>query len=322
MRILKLLNKKFFLVIVIFFSWNCYAEEKPVDIWNIDKETVEKNSLKEKPDSKNNTKIINTDKTSVYDMQSKKKNISIKLDQNLNLNEVKLLGLYDPEEYDLDINMWTNSDGDQLKNIFSKLNKINFSDDATEIMNISVLTNSYYPNKNISESEFLKFKSDWLIKNSDIELIKEYLIKNQALDIQPELTRYFLDEHLSNFEIEKACEIFSENLNPINDKYLSKFEIYCLVKSNKKDEAQIVFDLKKELGFKDEYFEKKINFLFGYTDEADKTISQKNILDFHLAHLTNPNFEFEPKETTSKIIWRYLSSSIYYPLLKKLIQKI
>ena len=309
MRILKLLNKKFFLVIVIFFSWNCYAEEKPVDIWNIDKETVEKNSLKEKPDSKNNTKIINTDKTSVYDMQSKKKNISIKLDQNLNLNEVKLLGLYDPEEYDLDINMWTNSDGDQLKNIFSKLNKINFSDDATEIMNISVLTNSYYPNKNISESEFLKFKSDWLIKNSDIELIKEYLIKNQALDIQPELTRYFLDEHLSNFEIEKACEIFSENLNPINDKYLSKFEIYCLVKSNKKDEAQIVFDLKKELGFKDEYFEKKINFLFGYTDEADKTISQKNILDFHLAHLTNPNFEFEPKETTSKIIWRYLSSS-------------
>ena len=73
MRILKLLNKKFFLVIVIFFSWNCYAEEKPVDIWNIDKETVEKNSLKEKPDSKNNTKIINTDKTSVYDMQSKKK---------------------------------------------------------------------------------------------------------------------------------------------------------------------------------------------------------------------------------------------------------
>ena len=220
-----------------------------------------------------------------------------------------MLGLYDPEEYDLDINMWTNSDGDQLKNIFSKLNKINFSDDATEIMNISVLTNSYYPNKNISESEFLKFKSDWLIKNSDIELIKEYLIKNQALDIQPELTRYFLDEHLSNFEIEKACEIFSENLNPINDKYLSKFEIYCLVKSNKKDEAQIVFDLKKELGFKDEYFEKKINFLFGYTDEADKTISQKNILDFHLAHLTNPNFEFEPKETTSKIIWRYLSSS-------------
>ena len=59
-------------------------------------------------------------------MQSKKKIESIELDENLNLNEIKLLGLYDPEEFDLDINMWIHSDGDQLKNIFSKLFKINF----------------------------------------------------------------------------------------------------------------------------------------------------------------------------------------------------
>ena len=43
--------------------------------------------------------------------------------------------------------------------------------------------------------------------------------------------------------------------------------------------------------------------------EIDETISEKNILDFHLAHITNPKFSFEPKETTSKIIWKYLSSS-------------
>jgi hypothetical protein len=188
------------------------------------------------------------------------------------------------------------------------LNKINFSDDAAEIMNISILTNAYYPKNNISENEFLRFKSDWLIQNSDFDLIKEYLIKNQALDLQPELTRYFLDEYLSSYEVEKACEIFSNNFSPINDEYLSKFQIYCLIISNKKDEAQIIFDLKKELGFKDEYFEKKISYLFGYTDEIDKTISEKNILNFHLAHITNPNFKFEPKETTSKIIWKYLSS--------------
>ena len=98
-------------------------------------------------------------------------------------------------------------------------------------------------------------------------------------------------------------------MTPITDKYLSKFEIYCLIKSDKKDDAQIKFDLKKELGFKDSYFEKKINYLFGYTDQPDKTISEKSILNFHLAHITNPNFEFEPKESTNKIIWRYLSSS-------------
>ena len=304
MRILKLLNNKFFLTIFILFSFYSYAEEEPVDIWNIDKENIEQNSLKKTTDNQ-----INTNEISIYEMQSKKKVENIKLDQNLNLNEIKLLGLYDPEEFDLDLNMWINSDGDQLKNIFSKLYKINFSEDAKEIMNISVLTNSYYPKKNISKNEFLKFKSDWLIKNSDFDLIKEYLIKNQALDLQPEITKYYINEYLSNYEIKRACDIFSENLNPINDEYLSKFEIYCLIKSNKNNEAQIIFDLKKELGFKDPYFEKKINILFGYSDEIDENISEKTILDFHLAHITNPNFEFEPNETTSKIIWKYLSSS-------------
>ena len=304
MRILKLLNNKFFLTIFILFSFYSYAEEEPVDIWNIDKENIEQNSLKETADNQ-----INTNEISIYEMQSKKKVENIKLDQNLSLNEIKLLGLYDPEEFDLDLNMWINSDGDQLKNIFSKLYKINFSEDAKEIVNISVLTNSYYPKKNISKNEFLKFKSDWLIKNSDFDLIKEYLIKNQALDLQPEITKYYINEYLSNYEIKKACDIFSENLNPINDEYLSKFEIYCLIKSNKNNEAQILFDLKKELGFKDLYFEKKINILFGYSNEIDESISEKTIFDFHLAHITNPNFEFEPNETTNKIIWKYLSSS-------------
>jgi len=309
MRILRLLNKKYLSIIFILLSTSGYTEEKPVDIWNIDKKNIEENTKDINVNEETNPTEEKITESSIYNMQTQKQVETIKLESNLNSNEVKLLGLYDPEEYDLDIDMWINSDGDQLKNIFSKLNKIKFSDDAIEIMNISVLTNAYYPKINISNKEFLNFKSNWLIKNSDLDLIKEYLIKNQALDIQPELTRYFLDEYLSSYEVEKACEIFSNNFNPINDEYLSKFEIYCLIISNKKDEAQIIFDLKKELGFKDKYFEKKINYLFGYTDEIDKTISEKNILNFHLAHITNPNFEFEPKETTSKMIWKYLSSS-------------
>ena len=43
--------------------------------------------------------------------------------------------------------MWSNSDGDQLKNIFSKLLKLNLSNDASEILNISLLTNAYTPKK-------------------------------------------------------------------------------------------------------------------------------------------------------------------------------
>ena len=74
-----------------------------------------------------------------------------------------------------------------------------------------------------------------------------------------------------------------KNLEPIRDEYLSKYNIYCLIKLNKNEEAQIILDLKKELGFKDEYFEKKVNYLLGYTSELDKSLSENSILDFHLA---------------------------------------
>ena len=36
----------------------------------------------------------------------------------------------------------------------------------------------------------------------------------------------------------------------------------------------------------------------------DETVSEASILDFHLSHRTNPNFSFEPNESTSKKIWR------------------
>ena len=62
--------------------------------------------------------------------------------------------------------------------------------------------------------------------------------------------------------------------------------------NGKKDEAQIIFDLKKELGFKDKYFEKKINYLFGFIEQPDLTVSEDTILDFHLAHKTNNEFFF------------------------------
>ncbi len=310
MKILRLLNKKnFSIILTLLFGLVASAEEQPVDIWNVDKSKIENNPSNLNNSNSNNSEKKSSGVTDIYKMQDKNKNESIELEENFNFKETKIFGLYDPEDYDLDIDMWLNSDGDQLKNIFSKLNKINLSDDATEIMKISLLTNAYSPKQNISENDFLKYKSDWLIKNSDLDLIEQYLIKNQILDLQPKLSKFLVDQYLSNANIDKACEIFSKNLKPINDEYLSKFNIYCLIHFDKKDEAQLIFDLKKELGFKDKYYESKINYLLGYISETDKSISEKSILYFHLAHKSDPTFTFEPKETTDKLIWKYLSSS-------------
>ena len=311
MKTLRLLNKKnFSFIITLFFSLSVQSDEKPIDIWNIEKNQNEKTSITPEIVESQNTEENNISKSNIYNMQSsKKKDDTIKLDENLASNNINIFGLFDPKDYDLDINMWANTNGDQLKNIFSRLNKINLSEDASQILNIVLLTNAYTPNKDISEEEFLKFKSDWLIKSSDLNLIEEYLIKNQIFDLHIDLVKYLVNQHLSLSDIDKSCEILSKNLKPIDDDYLTKFQIYCLIKNDKKEQAQLILDLKKELGFKDEYFENKINFLQGYVSDRNNEISDKSILDLHLAHQTNENFNFEPNDNTKKIIWKYLSNS-------------
>ena len=306
MKILKLLNKKN-LSIVIFslFSFSSFAEDKPVDIWNIEKQETE--NISEENLSTENKQVVS--ESSVYKMQSDKNEDSIKLDQELTSKTIKIAGLYDPQEYGLDINMWSNSDGSTLKKLFNNIDKYELSKDASEILNISLLTNAYYPNQNITDQEFLKFKTKWLIKNSNLDLIEEYLIKNQVTNLHPELMRYMVDRYLSQSDVKKSCEIFSKIKEPLEDEYLSKFNLYCLINYGKNEEAQLILDLKKELGFSDEYFENKINYLLGYIDEANKEISENSILDFHLAHRTNPEFTFEPNKDTPKLIWKYLSSS-------------
>ncbi len=310
MKILKLLNKTYLSIIIIFFFSivNSFSENEPVDIWNIDKEKIKENS-----ESKELISITEsrpeTEKIDVFNMQINDSSDSIKVDETLNSKEIKIIGLYDPEDFGLKIDMWSNSNGDQLKYLFSNLDKINLSKDASELMNIVLLTNAHFPDKNISKKEFLKIKSDWLIKHNNLELIEEYLVKNDILNLHPKLSKYLVDEYLSKAELDKACKIFLDNSEPIKNNYLSKLNIYCLINNGKKDEAQLIFDLKKELGFSDQYFENKLNYLFGYTNEIDKAVSEKSILEFHLAHKTNPEFSFEPKESTNPLIWKYLAAS-------------
>ena len=71
----------------------------------------------------------------------------------------------------------------------------------------------------------------------------------------------------------------------------------------------MVFDLLKERGLKDKFFENKINFLLGITEKTSQKILDNNLLNFYLSHITNNNFEYEPNDKTDQYIWRYLSSA-------------
>ena len=306
MKNLKLLNKKYLSVVLFYLVFGFAAQsQEPIDIWNVEEKKTTKNI-----DLVENDEVKDVAQNSIYKMQSKKNDeLNIEEDQTLTSNKIKIVGLYDPAENGLDINMWSNSNGDQILNIFNRIDKMQLSKDASEILNILLLTNAHYPEINISKDQFIELKSNWLIKNSNFQLIEKYLLKNQIINEHPKLTKLLVDDYLSKSEIKKACEIFSNIKNQIQDDYLSKFNIYCLINENKKEEAQLLFDLMKEQGFEEKFYEDKINFLMGYSNQPDLEISENTILDFHLSHRTNPQFKFEPKNSTSKKIWKYLSTS-------------
>ncbi len=302
MKTLKLSNKLFTIFFLTFFLIinSLYAEEEAQDIWNID--------LKKKKETEV-TVLEETSENSIYEMQTnKKKKFKIIQEENAEPKNIKLAGIYDPQENSLSLEMWSNSNGYQIKSILKNINELDLSEDSREILNIVLLTNSYIPKKNITTEEFLEFKSNYLIKIGDLNLIKSYLVKNKNLKENNKLIRFFVDENLSNSQLQEACSIFDEIKN-VYDEYLSKFKIYCLFNFDKKNEAQLLFDLKKELGLDDKFFEKKFNYLMGYNAKNAKDISEQNLLNFHLSHRTNKNFKYEPGKKTKKIIWKYLSSN-------------
>ena len=97
------------------------------------------------------------------------------------------------------------------------------------------------------------------------------------------MVRFYTDYYLSNFQLDKSCDIF-DVVSLISNDYLNNFKIYCLINQNKTEEAQLLIDLKSEFGALDEFFLKKFNILMGY-EKKDEFISDKNILKFHLSHI-------------------------------------
>ena len=76
--------------------------------------------------------------------------------------------------------------------------------------------------------------------------------------------KFLINEYLSSADIKSACEKINFIDQNIQNNYLDKFKIYCLINNDRKEEAQLIFDLLKEKGFKDNFFENKINFLLRY----------------------------------------------------------
>ncbi len=303
MKLLKLSNKKLFylFLFVTFFSSQVYSNE-PIDIWNLENGKKANVESENKPVKVEDNILIDTD-------YGNTNLINIEQEEKIESNQFKLVGLYDPAENDLNLNMWELSDGEKIIKIVKKIQKMKLSNDAKNIYKKLILTNAFPPENNIDLDEFVDLKINWLIKNNDLNLIKEFILKNDQGKFNNKLLKHYLDENLSFGKVDKSCEIFSEIKTIPDDNYILKYKIYCLLHQGQNEVAQLQYDLLKETGFKDVFFSKSFNFLAGYLSNTETEISEESLLNFHLSYLSTENFSYEPKENTKKIIWQYLSSN-------------
>ena len=74
MKILKLLNKKFFSTfLALFFIFSVNAEDQPVDIWNIDKKQEESSLNNSQNVDQQNNGIKPLSESDIFKMQTQKK---------------------------------------------------------------------------------------------------------------------------------------------------------------------------------------------------------------------------------------------------------
>ena len=302
MKILKSLSKKFSFLFFVLIS-NSSNSNEPIDIWDLEniknEDSIKLESNKNLPNNSTNSNVISNNSNLIY----------VEQEEKIESNKIELIGLYDPAENDLNLNMWDLSDGEKIIKITEKIQNIELSNDAQKIYEKIILTNAFPPEKNISLDKFINLKIHWLIKKDNLDLIKEFIMKNDQEKFNSELIKHYLDKNLSLGKIDNACEIFSIiKTLPEND-YILKYKIYCLIQKDQKEIAQLQYDLIKEAGFKDNFFDKSFNYLMGYNNNSEIRISQENLLNFHLSYLSIKNFSFEPNENTKKIIWQYLSSN-------------
>ena len=298
---LKSLNKYISFLILYISFLPIYAEE-PIDIWNKEKkENVE--IIKDKNDnSKSNSgsKIFNKSKV--------KNEIQIENEILEDSQDVKIFGIYDPAQNDFNLNMWTQTNAEDVKSSIKRIKKIKLSNTSRKLFEKTFFSFAHPP-KGMDDKDFINLKINWMIDNKRSDLVEQFLKHNGSFHNKKKVIQYLVDENIAKGNIKESCEKINFIDKNIKDSYLEKFKIYCLVFNNKKNEAQLLYDILKEQKKSNKFFDDKINFLLGITNKTTNKIREDNLLNFYLSSITISNFQYEPNKNTKKEIWEYLNAA-------------
>ena len=289
---LKSFRALFGLIIIFLIFLPIKAEEK-IDIWNNDNTKSSKDDISTNSQKQKKELLINKQKI----------NINEKIEINDQLSETqesKVFGIYDPSEFNFNLNMWSTTGADDVRSSLKRLKKIKLSYTSNEILE-NILLSFSFPPKGMTDKEFVELKINWLIEN--------ILIQNKEFEGKSKLVQYLVDQNISQANIKEGCEKVKFIDSTIKDSYLEKFKIYCLAFNDKKSQAQLLLDLLREQNQSDKFFDDKINYLLGISDKTSNKINEKNLLNFYLSSVTVKDFDYKPNKNTKKEIWKYLNAA-------------
>ena len=156
----------FFIIFFVFFALrhSVGEEEQPADIW---KKVQEENRQNNQNSTEEDIKVKSP---TLSDGVEK---IVIKIDESeIEARTKSVIGIFDPEENNFNLDMWTNTDGEEIKKVLARIGKLKLPKLSEELLFQVLLTNAYSPKKNLDSEEFLKIKINWLIKNRRIKKMK------------------------------------------------------------------------------------------------------------------------------------------------------
>ena len=299
---MKLKNFNCIIGFLIIFTYSPLLCEEKIDIWKNKKEEISENIKKKETEIQKKTNIEASQTLKAPEI------IQIQEGSEIQNEGQQVFGIYEPADFDFSINMWSKTKAEDLRSSLKRLNKIKLSKSSYEILE-GILFSFSYPPQGMTEKEFVNLKINWLIKHGREDLIESFLKQNEQFDNKSKAVQYLVDKNIASANIKEGCEKISFIDAKIKDAYLEKFKIYCLIFSNKKQEAQLLLDLLREQGQSNKFYDDKINFLLGVTNKTSKKINEKNLLNFYLSSITINDFKYEPNNKTNPEIWKYLNSA-------------
>ena len=113
-------SKKFLSLLIIFLFFSPIQSEEKIDIWKNNKSKKEEIKSTDQKDTNSNKKL-----NFKIDI-NKNVNQTIKIDENLNDSERDIFGVFDPEDYNFNLNMWSTTNADDVRASIKRLKKLSY----------------------------------------------------------------------------------------------------------------------------------------------------------------------------------------------------